>query len=119
MSPVILALGVLSCSACVGAAPPEVFPDESICVREAEARGAECATVYAFAQPALNDLGHVELCVPERYLAEAEAKHGPSWPSDHERFTRITQGLVDPKCFWCASPGANAFNGCFVPAVMP
>jgi hypothetical protein len=116
MSPVVIALGFLSCAASCGG-HVEAFPDESVCVREAALRGAECAVVYAFAEPALNDLGHVELCVPERYLEDAERRHGPSWPSDHERFTRVTQGLVAPRCFW-ACPGivgANALNGSWVP----
>jgi hypothetical protein len=111
----IVALGALQ--ALLGcAADVEAFPDESVCVREAEARNAECATVYEFAMLA-TPFRHVELCVPERYLADAERRHGPSWPSDHERFTRVTQGLVDPLCFW-ACPGivgANAFNGSWVP----
>lgn len=58
---------------------------------------------------------HVEKCVPERYLLDAQRMHGAAWPSDHERFAKYTLGLVDPPCFWCAAPGANALDGCWVP----
>lgn len=111
MSPVILALGFLSCAAC--AADVEAFPDESLCVREAEARGAECAVVYEFAMLATPER-HVEKCVPDRFLEDAERAHGPSWPSDDERFTRYTRGLIDPPCFWGGvGPGCNAYDGCW------
>lgn len=92
----------------------EIAPDEDLCEREAALRGAECATVYAFAEPADNELGHVEKCTPERYLVDAQRRHGIAWPSDSDRFTDITKGLVDPKCFWCISPGANAYDGCWL-----
>lgn len=95
----------------------EVAPMDDVCEREAALRGAECATVREFARPALNDLGHVELCVPARLVDAAEAINGPSRPSTSERFVGWTKGLVDPPCFWCCGPecgaGANAYNGSF------
>ena len=93
----------------------DVNPDQDRCEIEAALRGAECAVVYEFARQSRSHLGNVELCVPARYLGAAEIENGPSWPSDDERFTKYTHGLIDPPCFWVcpAVVGCNAFDSCF------
>lgn len=101
----------MALAACTAA--EHVDPERDRCEIEAELRGAECAVVYQFAAPYPNELGYVELCVPERYLDDAQARYGVAHPSESPRFEQYTHGLVDPPCFWCASPGANALNGCW------
>lgn len=100
----------------------EPSSDTSLCERLKPA-GSECATVYEFAEPASNELGHVEMCVPDRYLEEAESLHGLARPSTDPRFTKYTDGLVRPPppfppCWWqCPATveGCNAYDTCYVP----
>lgn len=118
--PLLVAILVALAVSCLTASEvdtPDISDGKNICQREAEKRGAECATVYAFAQPWPNPLGHWEMCTPERYLEEAQQMHGVAWPSDDARFEQFTQGFVDPPCFWAcpAIIGANAYNGAYVP----
>lgn len=90
--------------------------DTDACEQLAHRNGAEeCATVYAFARPAENELGHVEMCVRVDDLTAAERMNGPSWPSSSERFSPYRDLGIDPPCFWrCdGQPGCNAFDGCF------
>lgn len=99
---------------CVESAIPS--SDVSPCKRFIPA-GSECATVYAFAEPANNDLGHVELCVREQDLSAAQDEHGIAWPSDDVRFSKYAIAGIDPPCFWCCgndcSRGANAYGGSY------
>jgi hypothetical protein len=108
-------------SGCAAVESIEPSSDTSACERLSPT--GECATVYAFAEPADNELGHVELCVRERDLDQAQSQHGIAWPSDSERFAKYAAIGIDPPCFWCCTGdcgrGANAFNGTFCGGVSP
>jgi hypothetical protein len=91
--------------------------DESLCERLAAARGAECATVRQFAMRTADFHRNLEFCVPDRLVDAAELEHGPSWPSDDERFKPYAYAGIDPPCFH-ACPGvvgSNAFDGPYCP----
>jgi hypothetical protein len=81
--------------------------------REMAGYGAVCATVYMFDAPADNPLGHVEGCVPEIYLDEAQAKYGAARPSNDPRFA----GDAEPPCIWTCPEvvDCNAYDSCLCP----
>lgn len=83
-------------------------------VQELGNYGAMCATVYAFDAPAANPLGHVEGCVPDVYLDEAQAKYGPAHPSTDPRFA----GVAMPPCIWTCPEvvDCNAYDSCLCPS---
>ncbi len=67
-----------------------------------------CGDVYLCAAEAVNDLGHVEICVQrDTNLEDVEAVFGECKPTPRH------VGL----CYWhCdAGAGCNAFNGCWCP----
>jgi hypothetical protein len=109
-------------SGCAAVESVEPTSDTSACER-AKPDNAECATVYAFAEPADNELGHIELCVREQDLRAAQLEHGIAWPSDSERFAKYAAIGIDPPCFWCCTGdcgrGANALNGTYCGGVWP
>jgi hypothetical protein len=82
---------------------PGVLVGEQYC----DALGLPCGHVYEFVSGA-------ELCVLDELLAEAEAAHGESRLSTHERFD---DGNL---CYWqCpTAKGCNAFSGCFCGATL-
>lgn len=74
-----------------------------------------CGKVYACATPADNELGLIELCVPQFIdVSAVEAVHGECQLSPHERFAGANL------CWWCCGEGCtrgcNAFDGCFCDA---
>lgn len=111
----LLAIGAgIAAFGCVQEAGEHVPAGESsACEQLAAERGAECATVRQFAMRVDYPPRPVELCVPDRFIEDAEQAHGISWPSRDDRFRPYAAVGVDPPCFWCASPGANALDGCW------
>lgn len=81
--------------------------------RECRERGLTCALVYAFAEPAENPLGRVELCVRGEDLPAAAAEFGAYELSPHERFDKWRALGVQPVCIWCDGFGCNAYGGCY------
>ena len=71
-----------------------------------------CGKVYMCEAPADNELGHIEICIPQFYSVQlAEAVYGQCELSPHPRFD---DGNL---CWWCCGDGCtrgcNALNGCF------
>ncbi len=68
----------------------------------------KCGDVFLCAEPADNDLGHVEICVQrDAAIEDVEAEYGECVPTPRH------QGL----CYWHCDEGAgcNALSGCFCP----
>lgn len=107
---ILLALLLASCTEIVEVATE---PDDFVGVAEAYCKAhpeLPCGRVYTCATPADNELGQVEICVPQFLdVSAAEATYGACEP------TARHIGL----CWWCCgegcTAGCNALTGCWCP----
>ncbi len=106
---VLFAIVVTTCSGCSTdvdiPATPGIELGEAYCA----AYHAPCGHVYEFLATADNELGHVELCVLDEDLADAERAWGPSMLSTHPRFNDGNLCLL--RCD--GGKGCNALSGCW------
>lgn len=81
--------------------------------RECKEAGLTCTLVRAFEARSESHDWNVELCIMPADIALAEAMHGKSRLTDHERFDDFYALGILPNCIWCAGFGCNAKDGCF------
>ena len=103
---------VFLCTSCTTIEATVPSGDENACERAADVRGQQCGTVYQFATPCPNEIGHIEICVLDEDLEAAIAKYGPAQFTSRNDFDEVIRLGVPPPCFW-PGPGCNALNGCW------